>query len=88
MRFHFDAFNMSEAKHPLDEAAARALVYVVSAIMLMVMTLLIGLFLASYLDDPGSQASADIEALPVDQLESERPSSWWSHRWGVADDHS
>ena len=72
---------MSETKKLLDKAAARAIVYVVAAIMLLTMTLLIGLFLGSYLDIPDAE-----DALQAEQsatlLETDQPTSRWLLPWG------
>ena len=72
---------MPETKKVLDEAAARAIVYVVAAIMLLSMTLLIGLFLGSYLDMPDAE-----DALQAEQsatlLETDQQMSRWLVPWG------
>ena len=72
---------MPETKKVLDEAAARAIVYVVAAIMLLTMTLLIGLFLGSYLDMPDAE-----DALQAEQsatlLETDQQMSRWLVPWG------
>ena len=73
--------SMSEPKNVMDESAARALVYIVAAIMLLAMTFLIGLFLASYLEAPDSQVPQQDDTAVV-LLEPESAPSHWSFPWG------
>ena len=72
--------SMSDPKNVMDESAARALVYIVAAIMLLAMTFLIGLFLASYLDAPDSQVPQQDDTAVV-LLEPESAPSHWSFPW-------
>ena len=72
---------MPETKNVLDGAAARAIVYVVAAIMLLVMTLLIGLFLKSYLDVPDARDFLQAEHSRT-LLETDQPAFRWVLPWG------